>query len=1013
MCFFGLTVTLPVYAAPGDLDSAFGANGKATISLGSAIHVPTGIASQADGKYLVSYDATGRQGSPAGGIARFNADHTPDLTWGFNGVVGAGNTYSGFFSGQSVSGMTVINGKVLVLENDGGLGNGGEGPSGQYQLSFVARYTTDGKPDTTFGSYLPGYTLPFPAGGGDFSQRYNAMAIAPDGKIIVAGESTGALLVVRFSADGILDTSFGVGGWTRTATGISGAAGVGVVVQPDGKIVVVGNSSVTHSAFVVRLDAAGVLDASFNSGGIYLLPTTAGPTDCRSVLLDGSRIVVGCTQTGGGTSDFLVLGLTTAGAIDAGFDNTLKDAGGTGDTLYGLLKHPDGRIFAAGRGGTGGNRIALLALNANGTLASNFATNGLYVAPETDSTEARAIGWNGTELLIAGMNTVSTNGDALLATFTPTGVRASLQYSNLSFSSGRYWRIKALPNGKILTAGTTILNGISNFVASRLNANGILDTSFGTAAHSTISTLDYEFWGLRDFALQTDGKIVMTGDFGRGNTATQSVGVARFLGNGGIDQTFNATGTPGQNFLAIPGSASDSDTGQLIAFPAAGHAVRVQTDGKILVAARMIPANLAHPGFQSIVVRFNADGTVDNGYGVGGVAKTNFNFTSQSRALDIDAAGRAVLAAVGSGGIQFARFDTNGVLDPSFGTGGMAAFALPSGYSIAGVPNKVFVLPGGKIVTIISAAQGNDGVVGVMRIEANGSLDSTFGDGGLSLVVAAPQRRNGAFVHDASIMPNGRIVLACSTLKDTLIETITTSAAVRFLANGMRDNDFGTGGIKYYPGLDGITGVDVQSDGSLLLSGGANVAGQNLGLVVKTVAEPSTGLNLLAVISGKTHGTAGTFHLPVAISPTLSGAITVEPRAIGNAHTLVFQFDGPINIVGGVSATDALGGSVGTATALPSGTDVVVTLIGVPDNKRATVSLTGLNGSGTASVSLGFLVGDVDSSRSIDQIDVSALKSHAGQFADKSNFKFDLNTSGAISAADVVAVKARRETVLQ
>jgi uncharacterized delta-60 repeat protein len=1008
-----LTLTLSAHAAPGDLDPAFGVNGIATFRLGSAIHKPTSIATQPDGKYLVAFDAPGIYGH-AGGIARFNIDHSPDPSWGANGVTGSRNPYTEPY-GNSIAAITMQSGKVLALHNEGGLGSGGN-LNGQYQWTFVARYTSDGQLDTTFGAGSYGITTPFPAGGFDTSQRYSAIAVAPDGNIVVAGESSGSLLVVRFSATGILDTTFGTGGWTRIAIGAFGAAGTGIAVQPDGKIVVVGNHNASQSAFVVRLSNGGTLDPSFNGTGIYAIPNTNGPTDCRSVLLVGNRIVLGCTQTSSGTKDFLLFGLTSAGATDAGFDNSLKDAGGIDDQLYALTRHPDGRIFAAGRGGAGSDRIAVIAVNANGTLDSGFGNNGLYTAPESTATEARAIGWNGSELVVAGKPIVDTTGDALLATFTSAGVRTSLIYSNLSFSDGRYRRVKVLPDGKILAAGATTLNGISNFVVSRLASNGALDTSFGTAGHSTVSMLDYEVYGLRDFALQSDGKIVMTGDAGRNVTTAQSVGIARMLANGGIDPTFNASGTPGQNYLSIPDSAPKNQEPYYL--PAVGHAIRVQTDGKALVVARHIPASLTAPGFQSIVVRFNTDGSVDGSYGVSGVAKTAFNFASQSRALDIDAAGRAVVVAIGTGGIQFARFDTTGLLDPSFGVGGMATFALPVGYRLIAVPTKVLVLPGGRIVAIFSAESfldnnGVNSVVGVMRLDANGALDTTFGDRGYGLIVAAPGQLQSTYASDAVVMPNGRITLLCLTYQTPPSGvTVATYAVARFLSNGTPDNSFGNAGLRYYPGLEQLNGIDAQSDGALLLAGTATVGGLRLGLVMKTVTEPVTSFNLLAVKSGKTHGSTGTFYLPIDTSAPLSGAITVEPRVVGAAHTLIFQFDGVINSVGNATSLDAQSASMGSAMAVPSGTDVVVTLTGVPDKRRTTISIMGINGSSTASVSLGFLVGDVDSSGSVDQADVVAIKSKSGLITDKSNFLFDLNSSGQIGASEVAAAKARRGTTL-
>jgi hypothetical protein len=203
---FTLTAACLAEAAPGDLDPAFGANGRAIVNLGRARHSPTAVAAQADGKYLISFETVDSLAGPFGGIARFNADHTRDNTWGYQGITGSSEKFTvsdvkpdGL--GGKVSGLAVSSGQVLAIES-GGLGNGGSGPSGQYVLTRVSRYTPTGQLDRTFGSY--GQTIPFPAGGGDYWQAYNAIAIAPDGKIVVAGEASGALIVARYFANGAL-----------------------------------------------------------------------------------------------------------------------------------------------------------------------------------------------------------------------------------------------------------------------------------------------------------------------------------------------------------------------------------------------------------------------------------------------------------------------------------------------------------------------------------------------------------------------------------------------------------------------------------------------------------------------------------------------------------------------------------------------------------------------------------------------------------------------------------------
>lgn len=165
--------------------------------------------------------------------------------------------------------------------------------------------------------------------------------------------------------------------------------------------------------------------------------------------------------------------------------------------------------------------------------------------------------------------------------------------------------------------------------------------------------------------------------------------------------------------------------------------------------------------------------------------------------------------------------------------------------------------------------------------------------------------------------------------------------------------------------------------------------------------------------SRKLHDVAGTFDLPLNRFSPITGPVTVEPRVPGALHAIVFQFDGPITIPGTVTAVDGGGMTIptGSPTSVP-GNGIAVNLIGILDNSRATIALTGVNGNVNASTSIGFLVGDVNNTRNIDSIDVSAVKARSGQITDSTNFNFDVNTTGVISVSDILTVKARTGSVL-
>ena len=176
-----------------------------------------------------------------------------------------------------------------------------------------------------------------------------------------------------------------------------------------------------------------------------------------------------------------------------------------------------------------------------------------------------------------------------------------------------------------------------------------------------------------------------------------------------------------------------------------------------------------------------------------------------------------------------------------------------------------------------------------------------------------------------------------------------------------------------------------------------------------TSALVAAAVNLTGVQSRKIHGGPGKFDLPIDTTQLINGAVTVEPRAIGSGHMIVFQFDGPIITPGTVVVVP-----VGTTVASYIGNEVIVTLTNVPDNQRVTLAVSNVNGSVTTPpVSLGFLIGDVNNTRKVDANDVSATKARSGQTTTALNFQFDVNASGVVSAADISAVKARSGQSLQ
>ena len=213
-----------------------------------------------------------------------------------------------------------------------------------------------------------------------------------------------------------------------------------------------------------------------------------------------------------------------------------------------------------------------------------------------------------------------------------------------------------------------------------------------------------------------------------------------------------------------------------------------------------------------------------------------------------------------------------------------------------------------------------------------------------------------------------------------------------------------TGTVATYTPNAGFTGTDSFTYRGVLASPSQLGDPRTVTITVTVASAPS----LLGVQSRKVHGAAGPFDLPIAFSTPISGAISVEPRVMGEGHTLVFQFDAAVSSVSGVTALDAAMNPVAVASAMASGNDVVVTLTGVPDKTRVKVAVPQVNGAASsAAATIGFLVGDVNTSGSVTTTDTSGIKARSGQFVDATNFLFDVNASGGINAADISAVKAR------
>jgi len=322
---------------------------------------------------------------------------------------------------------------VIVLPDGRAVAAGGVGDLDGHAMG-AARYLTSGALDTTFSSdgraTVAGCSS-IGAGGGA-----SAALLQPDGRLVLVGECPGglSLSVARLNENGALDLSFGSNGQVKTSFpgGVFAAA---AMLQPDGRIVAVGNAvgcCTTTAIQAARYNPDGSLDPSFGTGGKLTLQLAQDFVVADAVLQGDGKLVIAGIFDGGTLDDFGIVRLLPNGALDPSFDGdgvVISDFG-SDEAIGSVIVLGDGRIVLGGRRL---NDFALVRYLPDGSLDGTFGNGGLATA---DSGASETIG-----------------------------------------------QLIALPNGKLLAAGSTFTaqDGPIDFLLARFHADGVLDTSFGSS----------------------------------------------------------------------------------------------------------------------------------------------------------------------------------------------------------------------------------------------------------------------------------------------------------------------------------------------------------------------------------------------------------------------------------------------------------------------------------------------------------------------------------------------------
>jgi uncharacterized delta-60 repeat protein len=377
------------------------------------------------------------------------------------------------------------------------------------------------------------------------SDRANAMALQPDGKILLAGTCDGdgnvRFCLVRFDGDGSLDSGFGFFGGIsgRITTGDDNARAV--ALAPDGKIVVAGDcfSSAQFDFCVARFLPNGAFDDSFSLNGKVVTDVTGGKSIATAVAVqsDGKVVVAGhCGPDN--DRNFCVVRYTASGALDTTFSDNGKLATDIGrdDKVAAVAIQHDGKIVVVGTctnvGSLSAPSFCIVRYTTTGQVDSGFPERltGIDTLFQRTS-EARSVAIQPDGKIVVGGTCVSeTNGIEVRACLARVNVDGSTDLNfdpDMKSSSCVFGNAIALQvDGKIALAGTHV--GFDEFCLALYNSDGSLDISFSgdgrvTTTVSGVSTA-------QSIAVQPDGYVVLSGLCSSANGPPFQFCAARFEG---------------------------------------------------------------------------------------------------------------------------------------------------------------------------------------------------------------------------------------------------------------------------------------------------------------------------------------------------------------------------------------------------------------------------------------------------------------------------------------------------
>ena len=912
--------TLARYNPDGSIDTTFGGgDGVVGETFPGGSGTGEHVLLRPDGKIvLVGLAATAT--SPGIGVMRFNADGSLDTTFDGDGRVIRFTGPIGFVEEAALQ----ADGKIVVVATHSTTSND----------FAVARFNADGTVDATFGGGDGLVTTDFGSLGNDVAR---AVAIDASGKIVVAGVANGNDWgLARYNTDGTPDTTFGGGGLVMTDFGSSAEAANGLVLQPDGKIVVVGVAGFPRGVSVARYNVDGSPDTSFSGDGRASAEIGEGVEPTAVALqADGKIVVAGSIQPGNQDFEFLLTRFTADGSLDAAFGAggaVVTDFAGFNDFGSDVAVQADGKIVVAGTSipdnanfdfavaryygdATVLPTVTLTATDAVGSesgsdgLRFTVTRTGLTDEPLTVALEAQNDG-------VAGQATLGidyTVAGGLLITI-PAGA-ASVDVAldvvpDAVAEEDELITLAILARPEYFIGTPFIADGLIDGEVQQVALDGRLDPAFGGGDGQAASDFGVGVSFTSSLALQPDGKVLVAARV----SGLEKVGIARFRMNGIPDPSFDNDGlviTP----LDVVGGMRET--------------VAVQPDGKVIAAGVIY-----HGDTDFAMVRYLPNGALDTTFGGGdGIVETNFALGSFPfdflTTILVDADGRIYLGGQAStdngGDFAVARYDRDGNLDPTFDGDGLVTTDTGPSDSILALALQ----PDGKIVAVgstrfngffFTAADAS-----VVRYNHDGSLDTSFG--GTGIVTTSVHDHTEA--RGVAVRADGKIVVAGSAVNSGQFTPNSADAVIlQYNSDGSLDTTFGGGDglllenfqVVVATQIDAAQDVEVQPDGQIVVTGT-----DDFGLVIARYNPDGTRDTTFGGGTGMaTPGLNGNFGAFVQGALQPDGKLVVS--AMGNFGLI--RFSGPFALapseasIAGVVFDDADGDGVRDAgeTGLPGWT---------------------------------------------------------------------------------------------